>query len=315
MKKVAVVAFGGNALLRADEIGTIEQQEKNTLDTCEKLIPWINDGWELVITHGNGPQVGNILLRNEAGYKEYKIPKMPLDICVADSQGGIGYMIDRQMRNALNNNKVKKNVIAVITEVLVDINDPAFQNPTKPIGPYYLKEEAELLSIANGWIFKEDARKRGWRRVVASPKPLEVMNNQVIRDLVDKGHIVIGAGGGGIPVYWHSDTGYLEAIEAVIDKDLASSLLAIEINADLFCIITDVPKAYINFNKPNQKALDKVSVADARKYYENGEFGSGSMGPKILAAIYFVEKTGREALITTQEELNKDNCGTRITLN
>jgi carbamate kinase len=315
MKKVAVVAFGGNALLRADEIGTIEQQEKNTLDTCEKLIPWINDGWELVITHGNGPQVGNILLRNEAGYKEYKIPKMPLDICVADSQGGIGYMIDRQMRNALNNNKIKKNVIAVITEVLVDINDPAFQNPTKPIGPYYLKEEAELLSKANGWVFKEDARKRGWRRVVASPKPLEVMNNQVIRDLVDKGHIVIGAGGGGIPVYWHSDTGYLEAIEAVIDKDLASSLLAIEINADLFCIITDVPKAYINFNKPNQKALDKVSVADARKYYENGEFGSGSMGPKILAAIYFVEKTGREALITTQEELNKDNCGTRITLN
>jgi len=315
MKKVAVVAFGGNALLRADEVGTIEQQEKNTLDTCEKLIPWVKDGWELVLTHGNGPQVGNILLRNEAGYKEYKIPKMPLDICVADSQGGIGYMIDRQMRNALNNAKIKKNVIAVITEVLVDINDPAFQNPTKPIGPYYLKEEAELLSKANDWVFKEDARKRGWRRVVASPKPLEVMNNQVIRDLVDKGHIVIGAGGGGIPVYWHSDTGYLEAIEAVIDKDLASALLAIEINADLFCIITDVPKAYINFNKPNQMALDKVTVADARKYYENGEFGSGSMGPKILAAVEFVEKTGREAIITTQEELQKENCGTRIVLN
>jgi carbamate kinase len=315
MKKVAVVAFGGNALLRADEVGTIEQQEKNTLDTCEKLIPWVKDGWELVLTHGNGPQVGNILLRNEAGYKEYKIPKMPLDICVADSQGGIGYMIDRQMRNALNNAKIKKNVIAVITEVLVDINDPAFQNPTKPIGPYYLKEEAELLSKANDWVFKEDARKRGWRRVVASPKPLEVMNNQVIRDLVDKGHIVIGAGGGGIPVYWHSDTGYLEAIEAVIDKDLASALLAIEINANLFCIITDVPKAYINFNKPNQMALDKVTVADARKYYENGEFGSGSMGPKILAAVEFVEKTGREAIITTQEELQKENCGTRIVLN
>jgi carbamate kinase len=224
-------------------------------------------------------------------------------------------MIDRQMRNALNNAKIKKNVIAVITEVLVDINDPAFQNPTKPIGPYYLKEEAELLSKANDWVFKEDARKRGWRRVVASPKPLEVMNNQVIRDLVDKGHIVIGAGGGGIPVYWHSDTGYLEAIEAVIDKDLASALLAIEINANLFCIITDVPKAYINFNKPNQMALDKVTVADARKYYENGEFGSGSMGPKILAAVEFVEKTGREAIITTQEELQKENCGTRIVLN
>jgi carbamate kinase len=312
MKKIAVVAFGGNALLRSNEIGTIDQQEKNTLDTCEKLIPLIQEGWEIVITHGNGPQVGNILLRNEAGYKEYKIPKMPLDICVADSQGGIGYMIERQMRNALNNFNVKKNVVAVITEVLVDLNDKAFSNPTKPIGPFYLKEEAELLNKANGWIFNEDARKRGWRRVVASPIPIEVMNNQVIRDLVDKGHIVIGAGGGGIPVYWHSDTGYLEAIEAVIDKDLASAVLAKEIKADRFYIITDVPKAFINYNKPNQKALDQITVKEARKYFDEGEFGSGSMGPKILAAIDFVENSGNEAIITCEEELQKENCGTKI---
>jgi len=239
---------------------------------------------------------------------------MPLDICVADSQGGIGYMIERQMRNALNNFRVKKNVVAVITEVLIDINDPAFSNPTKPIGPYYLKEEADLLAKTNDWVFKEDARKRGWRRVVASPKPIDVMNKQVIRDLVDKGHIVVGVGGGGIPVYWHSDTGYLEAIEAVIDKDLASAVLARDIKADRFYIITDVPKVYINFNKPNQKALDRLTVAEARKLYEAGEFPAGSMGPKILAAIEFVEGGGKEAIITSEEEIEKDNCGTRITL-
>ena len=208
MKKVAVVAFGGNALLRANEIGTIEQQEKNTLDTCEKLIGLLRNGYNIIITHGNGPQVGNILLRNEAGYSQYKIPKMPLDICVADSQGGIGYMIERQMRNAISKTNLRRNVVAVITETLVDINDPAFTNPTKPIGPYYLKEEAELLAKANNWIFKEDARKRGWRKVVASPKPIDIMNKKVIKDLVNHGHIVIAVGGGGIPVYWHADTKY-----------------------------------------------------------------------------------------------------------
>ena len=315
MKKIAVVAFGGNALQRANEVGTIEQQEKNTLETCGRLIGLLTAGYELVITHGNGPQVGNILLRNEAGYQQFKIPKMPLDICVADSQGGIGYMIERQMRNALNNAGVTKNVVAVITEVLVDIKDKAFTNPTKPIGPYYLKEEAELLTKTNKWVFKQDARKRGWRRVVPSPKPINVMNKQVICDLVEKGHIIIGAGGGGIPVYWHSDTGYLEAIEAVVDKDLASAFLAKEINADRFYIITDVHKVYINFNKPGQKALDHLTAKEARRLYEEGEFPPGSMGPKILAAIEFVENGGKEAIITSEEEIEKEDCGTRITLN
>lgn len=313
MKKIAVVAFGGNALLRANEIGTIEQQEKNTLNTCERLISLLRNGYNIIITHGNGPQVGNILLRNEAGYSQYKIPKMPLDICVADSQGGIGYMIERQMRNAISKTNLRRNVVAVITETLVDINDPAFTNPTKPIGPYYLKEEAELLAKANNWVFKEDARKRGWRKVVASPKPIDIMNKKVIKDLVNHGHIVIAVGGGGIPVYWHADTKYLEAIEAVVDKDLASSVLAREIKADRFYIITDVSKVFINFNKPNQKALDHLTVSEARRLYEAGEFPAGSMGPKILAAIEFVEGTGKEAIITSEEEIEKENCGTKIT--
>ena len=312
MKKIAVVAFGGNALLRSNEIGTIEQQEKNTLDTCEKLISLLRNGYNIIITHGNGPQVGNILLRNEAGYSQYKIPKMPLDICVADSQGGIGYMIERQMRNAISKTNLRRNVVAVITETLVDINDPAFTNPTKPIGPYYLKEESELLAKANNWVFKEDPRKRGWRKVVASPKPIDIMNKKVIKDLVNHGHIVIAVGGGGIPVYWHADTKYLEAIEAVVDKDLASSVLAREIKADRFYIITDVSKVFINFNKLNQKALDHLTVSEARRLYEAGEFPAGSMGPKILAAIEFVEGNGKEAIITSESEIEKENCGTKI---
>ncbi len=311
MNKIAVVALGGNALLRGNEAGTIEQQEKNTYDTCEKLVPLLERGFNLVITHGNGPQVGNILLRNEAGYKEYKIPKMPLDICVADSQGGIGYMIERQMRNVLSKTSLKRNVITIITQVLVDVKDPAFDNPTKPIGRFYLKEEADLLAKANNWVFKEDPRKRGWRKVVASPKPIDIINKKVIRDLVKRGNIVIAAGGGGIPIYKHENK-YLEAIEAVVDKDLASSLLAREINADIFYIITDVPKVYLNFNKPNQFRLDKITLEQARKYFEQGEFPTGSMGPKIQAAVEFVEATGKEAVITNEEEIQLDNCGTRI---
>ncbi|MBI9072688.1 MAG: carbamate kinase [Melioribacteraceae bacterium] len=311
MKKLAVVAFGGNALLRGDEVGTIEEQEKNTKDSCEKLVGLLKNDYNLIITHGNGPQVGNILLRNEAGYNTYKIAKMPLDICVADSQGGIGFMIERQMRNVLNESEIEKNVITLVTQVLVDRNDEAFENPTKPVGAFYLKEEADLLSTSNGWTFKEDPRKRGWRRVVASPKPMDVFNNVLIKSLSEAGNIVIAAGGGGVPVYRHENN-YLEAIEAVIDKDLASALLARQIGADQLFIITDVPKAYINFNKPNQKALDTITVEEAKKYVAEGQFAAGSMGPKINAAINFVENGGSEAIITEAKELEKDNCGTRI---
>jgi carbamate kinase len=312
MKKLAVVAFGGNALLRGNEIGTIQQQENNTYKTCINLIPLIKNGYELVITHGNGPQVGNIMLRNEAGYKEYKIPKMPLDICVADSQGGIGYMIEQQLRNILRENKIRKNVITVVTQVLVDKNDAAFGSPTKPVGAFYLKEEAELLSKSNPeLIFKEDPRKRGWRRVVPSPIPQDVINKKAIRNLVSKGNIVIAAGGGGVPVYL-DEKNNLTGVEAVIDKDLASALLATEIGADEFYILTDVNKVYINFNKPDQKALDKITVDEAIDYYNKGEFAAGSMGPKILAAINFVKGGGKETVITEATQLGGENCGTRI---
>jgi len=313
MKKLAVVALGGNAILRGNQAGTIEQQEKNTYETCEQLLTLIKKRYNIVITHGNGPQVGNILLRNEAGYDKYKIPKMPLDICVADSQGGIGYMIERQMRNVLNDYKMRKNVVSLITQVLVDINDPAFKNPTKPIGSFYIKEEADLLAKANDWIFREDAQKRGWRRVVASPKPLKVMNQKIIKELVERGHIVIAVGGGGIPVYKHQNK-FLEAIEAVIDKDRASSLLAREIKADALFIVTDVPKVYINFKKKGQKALDEITISEARKYLDEGQFGTGSMRPKILAAINFIKNGGKLAVITSEKELEKKGGGTRIVL-
>ncbi len=311
-KKIAVVAFGGNAMLRDSEVGTIKQQEKHTYDTCINLLKLIEDGYGIVITHGNGPQVGNIMLRNDAGYNTYKIPKMPLDICVADSQGGIGYMIERQMKNILTEHKIRKNVITIVTQVIVDINDPAFKEPTKPIGAFYLKEEAELLSKANSnLIFKEDSGKRGWRRVVPSPKPQDILNHKIIKDLSKKGNIVIAAGGGGVPVY-KDENKNLQGVEAVIDKDLASALLAREIGAEAFFILTDVPKVYLNFKKPDQKELNKVTVAKAEKYFAEGQFATGSMGPKILAAIDFVKNGGKETIITESTQLSNKNCGTRI---
>lgn len=311
MKKIAVVALGGNALIRGNEAGTIHQQEKNTYNTLVNLVELIQKDFNIVITHGNGPQVGNILLRNEAGYNQYKIPKMPLDICVADSQGGIGYMIERQLKNILIEHKIRRNIVTVITEVLIDMNDPAFLEPTKPVGAFFLKEEAELLARANNWVIKEDPRKRGWRRVVASPRPLEIINQKIIRDLVRKGTIVIAAGGGGVPVY-RDKKKQLQGVEAVIDKDLASSLLANEIEADDFFILTDVKNAYINFNKPGQKALGTITVAEARQYLEQGEFSKGSMGPKIEAAIEYVEHGGKETIITESSALADKDAGTRI---
>jgi carbamate kinase len=310
-KKLAVVALGGNALLRGNQSGTIKQQEKNTYETCINLVELIRNNYNLVITHGNGPQVGNIMLRNEAGFNAYKIPRMPLDICVADSQGGIGYMIERQIKNILIENNIKKNVVTIISEVLVDIKDPAFQNPTKPIGTFFLKEEADLLAKTNNFGFKEDSRKRGWRRVVASPEPLEIVNKEIIREITSEGNIVITLGGGGIPVYLDENNHY-QGIEAVIDKDIASSLLASEISADSFYMLTDVPYVYVNFQKSNQKALEKIKLDEIKKYYESGEFVSGSMGPKIKAAINFVQKTGNETIITEATQLNNTETGTRI---
>ncbi len=311
MKKIAVIALGGNALLRASETGTIEQQEKNAYETLAKLLELIRSGYNIVITHGNGPQVGNIMLRNEAGFEKYKIPKMPLDICVADSQGGIGYMLERQMRNVFNDFKIEKNVVSLITQVLVDINDPAFQNPTKPIGSFYLKEEADLLAKVNNWKFKEDSAKRGWRRIVPSPIPQDIMNKQIIEELVLNGHVVIAAGGGGVPIYRHKNN-YLEAIEAVIDKDSASSLLALQIGAEVLYIITDVPKVCINYGTPNQKQLDVINVTEAEKYLAENQFAAGSMKPKVLAALNFIKNGGAKAVITSENEIGKEHGGTQI---
>ncbi|NLT50613.1 MAG: carbamate kinase [Ignavibacteria bacterium] len=311
MRKLAVVALGGNALVKEGQRGTIDEQEQNVYETCEILLELIKKNYNLIITHGNGPQVGNILMRNEAGYEVYKIEKMPLDICVADSQGGIGYMIERQMRNVLSKAGIHKNIITVVTQVLVDKNDTAFKNPSKPIGPFYIKEEAALLSNANGWEFKEDARKRGWRKVVASPKPIDILNKQAIETMAEHGIIVIAAGGGGIPVYRHENN-YLEAIEAVVDKDLASALLAKDIKADEFYIITDVPAVFINYNKPEQKTLKNISLNEAKCYLSEDQFGSGSMEPKIEAAIDFIENGGKVAIITDTTGLYENNSGTRI---
>lgn len=311
MKKLAVVALGGNVLLRGNQSGTIRQQEKNAYYTCLNLLKLIKNEYNIVITHGNGPQVGNILLRNEAGFNNYKIPRMPLDICVADSQGGIGYMIERQLKNVLIEQKISCKVVTVISEVIVDINDPAFNQPTKPIGTFFLKEEAELLVKSNNFVFKEDSRKRGWRRVVPSPEPLDIINKEIIKELASNGNIVITAGGGGIPVHLDNKNKY-QGTEAVIDKDIASSLLASEINADKFYILTDVPCVYINFNKPNQKALEIVKLDELIKFYKAGEFASGSMKPKIEAAINFVKRTGNETIITEATQLNNGNFGTRI---
>ncbi len=311
MSQIVVIALGGNALLRGNEIGSISEQERNSRSTTENLINLIKQGYEIIITHGNGPQVGNIVLRNEAGYSKYKIPRMPLDICVADSQGGIGYMLERQLLNTLNENKIKKNVITLVTQVLVDKNDIAFQDPTKPIGGFYLKEEAQLLQKSNSWIFKEDPRKRGWRRVVPSPKPIEILNRKIISQLSKEGNIVIASGGGGVPVYL-DEIGNLQRVEAVIDKDLAASLLAQEVNADKFIILTDVPKVCLNFNKPNQIELDTLTIYEAEKYIKEGHFSAGSMLPKIQAAINFVKVTGKEAIITEASTLTKNLEGTKI---
>ena len=311
MKKIAVVALGGNALLRGNEIGTIQQQEKNTYDTCINLLKLLKEDYNLVITHGNGPQVGNIMLRNEAGYNNYKIPKMPLDICVADSQGGIGYMIERQIYNLFKDQKIKKNVVTLVTQVLVDKDDPAFENPTKPVGAFYLKEEADLLARVNNFVFKEDPRKRGWRRVVPSPQPIDILNKKVIKDLVSRGNLVIASGGGGVPVYRREDK-KLYGVEAVIDKDHASALLAQEIGAEAFYILTDVSKVYLRFHKSDQKALDVITADEAQKYFNDGEFAAGSMGPKILAAIKFVKGGGKETVITESTMLGNPEGGTRI---
>jgi carbamate kinase len=312
--KLAVVALGGNALLRGTQEGTIEEQEQNTKDTLENLIYLVKEGYSLVLSHGNGPQVGNILMRNDAGLENYQIPAMPLDVCVADSQGGIGYMIERMLRNVLVDHNMKNDIVTIVTQVVVSKDDPAFQNPTKRIGRSYTKEQADELNKTKGWVFKEDSKvKGGYRRVVPSPEPIEVFNAKSIETLARQGAIVIAAGGGGIPVYF-DENNYVRTLDAVIDKDMASSLLATVIKADEFYILTDVPYIYLDFNKPTQRIAEFLNVADAKKYMEEGQFGEGSMGPKIKAAIKFVENGGSKSVITESTKLENRKYGSKITM-
>ena len=313
-KKKIVIALGGNALLRGNQAGTIEEQEQNTRDTLLNIIPFIKEGHEIVLSHGNGPQVGNILMRNDAGEEMYNIPQMPLDICVADSQGGIGYMIERVLRNIFIEEGIEKDVVTLVTQVAVDKDDKAFQNPTKPVGKIYDKETADKLAEEKGWIFKPTPKKKdGWRRVVPSPEPLDIFNIKTIENITEHGAVVIASGGGGIPVYI-DEKKQVRPTEAVIDKDKASALLASKINADEFYILTDVPYVYINFKEPDQQKLDFLNREDALKYMAEGKFGEGNMAPKIRACLNFIENGGNKSVITEATKLTDKSYGTKITL-
>ena len=283
---------------------------QNVADTCQSLLPFLKQSYNLVIGHGNGPQVGNVMLQNEAGNQVFNVPDMPIDFCVAETQGLIGFMIEMGLDKVFAAEGMRRNVVTLVTQVIVDKDDPMFQNPTKPVGPYYTKEQAEKYAAETGAVYKEDPKGRGWRKVVASPKPIGIQNIDIVKRLADEGNIVVTVGGGGIPVI--EKKGCLCGVEAVIDKDLASAMTAIKIKADEFYILTDVPKVYINFRKENEQALNTITVAEAKKHLADGQFTEGSMAPKIRAAILFVEATGHQAIITEATSLTDPSCGTRI---
>ncbi|MGD0979274.1 MAG: carbamate kinase [Candidatus Bathyarchaeia archaeon] len=310
MRNVAVVAIGGNSLIKDKNHQTVPDQFEATRETCTHIASMIEQGWKVVITHGNGPQVGFILLRSELASNV--LHTVPLDSCGADTQGAIGYMIQQCLYNEFKRRGIKTSVVSVVTQTLVEKNDPAFQNPTKPIGPFYDKQKAEKYRKERGWDIMEDAG-RGWRRVVPSPIPVKIIEQDVIKALVNKGIVVVAVGGGGIPVI--EQGGKLKGAEAVIDKDYASALLAVGIKADLFLISTAVEKVALNFGEPNQKSLDKMTLTEAKEYLERGHFPAGSMGPKIEAIISYLEHGGKEALITNPENLERalrGETGTRI---
>ena len=314
MEKLAVVALGGNALLRDNETGTIEEQEKHTSETIENLMFLIKAGYNLIVTHGNGPQVGNILMRNAAGEQLYGIAPMPLDICVADTQGGLGYMIERIFRNVLKQHGIRKNVITIVGMVEIDPNDKAFNNPTKRIGTYYTEVQAQNLTHEKGWAFKQSKKdEKGWRRVVPSPVPKSIFNLEIINDLARQGNIVITCGGGGIPVY-HDQNGDIRTIDAVIDKDLASSVLASGVDADELYILTNVPFIYKDFGLPTQEKLEFLDYKDTVRYLENGTFAEGSMAPKIVAALEFIKNGGDKSIITEASKLEDKSYGSKITM-
>ena len=310
--KVALVAFGGNALLRPDDRGTQEEQIARAKQAARWLAEIVRAGYKLVVVHGNGPQVGNILIQAEEA--STKIPPQSLDVAGAQTEGSIGFMLQQAIRNRLETIGLDGDITTVLTEVQVDPNDIAFKRPTKPIGPFFSRYRAEVLERDLGWTMREDSG-RGWRHVVPSPKPLHILNVKTIGRMLDTASVVIAAGGGGIPVVRGRD-GQWRGIEAVIDKDLAAALLASELKADVFMILTNVAQVSIDFGKPTQRPLERLTVAEAEKYLADGQFPAGSMGPKIEAALQFVKMSGKTVLITDVEHVRDaidGSGGTTIT--
>jgi len=311
LNKTFVIALGGNSLIRDNDKISAADQLEVIKNSCKPIVKLVQHGFNVVIAHGNGPQVGFNLLRSEAAREQ--VPPQPLDVAVAETQGSIGYMIQQALKSEYARQGINKDVVTVVTQVLVEADDPAFLKPEKPIGPFYSKEQAEKLMNEKGWNMVEDAG-RGYRRVVASPQPVKIVEYQAIRALVDKGYTVISCGGGGIPVICDSDE-RLVGVAAVIDKDRAASLLASLLQADLLVIPTGVSKVSLNYRKPNQIDLDHISLDEAKAYMEQGHFAAGSMGPKIEAAISFLESGGSEAIITLPELVDDavlGNAGTHI---
>jgi carbamate kinase len=312
MSRIAVVAVGGNSLIKDEARRTIPDQFQATAETAHHIADMIVQGWEVVVTHGNGPQVGFILRRSELS--RHELHDVPLDYCGADTQGAIGYMFVRALRNEFLQRGMIKQAAALVTQTIVDRDDPAFQKPSKPIGSFMSEAVARERAEREGWSVVEDAG-RGWRRVVPSPRPKRIVEADAIRALITAGFVVIGVGGGGIPVVEAAD-GSLSGVEAVIDKDFGSSLLATMIKAELFVISTAVEKVALNFNKPDQRWLDRLTLAEARQYLAEGQFHKGSMGPKIEACIQFLERGGQQALITDPVHLGaalRGETGTLVT--
>lgn len=306
-----IVSLGGNAIVRRNDAGTIEEQFRNAEAACAYMARLAGGGTPLIITHGNGPVVGHLVIQNEAA--KNSVPPMPLYICDADSEGAVGFLIQQTIYNQLHKKHNIKDVVTIVTQVVVDPDDDAFKHPAKPIGPYYTKEEASILAREKGWAMAEDSL-RGYRRVVPSPKPKRVVEASVIDRLATQGVIVIAAGGGGVPVAELPD-GTLRGVDAVIDKDLATSLLAREVKASTFINLTQVDMVYTGFNTPNRKGIAGMTVEEARRYMKAGEFAPGSMGPKIQAAIEFLENGGQEVIITSPELIDKaleGRAGTRM---
>jgi carbamate kinase len=310
-RKFAVIAFGGNAILPKDQKGLQKEQMNNAKKAASLMIHVVKKGYDLIIVHGNGPQVGNLLIQMEEAVN--KIPPFTLEVCDAMTEGSIGFMLEQAIINELRKNSVDKEVATLITQVIVDRNDPAFDDPTKPVGPFYSKYRAQMLMREKRWSMTEDAG-RGFRKVVPSPKPIDIVPKRVLHDLVHSGKIVIAAGGGGIPVIING-RGLFQGVEAVIDKDYASSLIAREIEADLFVILTDVPRVSQNFGQPDETPIPVMTVEEAKKHHAEGQFPPGSMGPKILAAIDYIQSGGKEVLITSASHLKAaliNRSGTKI---